>query len=245
MSTVREVLRSSSHSCFASPGDGDERGPRAAAPAALLRDHCGRKPEEGQPAMTGKNSRAPQPRRTRMPQAPAWFRRVPRRSSQNAWPSARVRRLVFARAFGFCESCGTSVIGRPYSIQPRAEQGTGETCRPRPNAVWNLSLLCGSATSPGGCYLLCEQRDQDMHDRGIWLRSWENPRFVPLWLFNPEGPRTRAWLNDDGTYDLEAPVAVTARVCTSDARSGSLSAARQGQETRWRGGGRMSVASEC
>jgi hypothetical protein len=141
-----------------------------------------------------------------MPQAPAWFRRVPRRSSQNPWPSTRVRRLVFARAFGFCESCGISVIGRPYSIAPRVGPGAAVAFRPEANAVWNLILLCGSAASPGGCHLLCEQRDQDMHDRGMWLRAGENPRLVPLWLVNPEGPRIRAWLNDEGTYDVEAPV---------------------------------------
>jgi hypothetical protein len=173
--------------------------------------------------MKGKDSRFSQLRRTGMPHAPAWSRRVPRRSSQDTGPSARVRRLVFARAFGFCESCGISVIGRPYSIQPRVEQGTGGASRPEANAVSNLSLLCGSVTSPGGCHLLCEQRDQDMHDRGMWLRSWESPRLVPLWLFNPEGPRIRAWLNDAGTYDLEAPAGVTARVGPSDGHSESVS----------------------
>jgi hypothetical protein len=29
-------------------------------------------------------------------------------------------------------------------------------------------------------------------------------------LYNPEGPRIRAWLNDEGTYDLEAPVGANA-----------------------------------
>ncbi len=156
--------------------------------------------------MTGKNSRISQLRRTGMPQAPAWSRLVPTRSSPGAGPSARVRRLVFARAFGFCESCGSTVIGRPYSIAPRVERGAGVTSRPGADAVWNAVLLCGSAASPGGCHLLCEQRDPDMHDRGMWLQSWESPRLAPLWLFNPEGPRIRAWLNDQGTYDLEAPV---------------------------------------
>jgi hypothetical protein len=161
--------------------------------------------------MMGKNSRVPRLRRPGMPQDRAWSRRVPTRSSQHAGPSARVRRLVFARAFGFCESCGISVIGRPYSIQPRVEQATGATSRAEANAVWNLTLLCGSAESPGGCHLLCEQRDQDMHDRGMWLCSWESPRRVPLRLFNPEGPRIRAWLNHQGTYDLEAPRELAAR----------------------------------
>ena len=89
--------------------------------------------------MTGKNSRVFQLRRT---------------SSQGTGPSARARRLVFARSFGFCENCGVSVIGRPYSIRPRVGPGTGGTSRAEANAVWNLSLLCGSAASPGGCHLL-------------------------------------------------------------------------------------------
>jgi hypothetical protein len=145
-----------------------------------------------------------------MPQVPAWSRRVPTRSSKGTGPSARVRSLVFARAFGFCENCGTSVIGQPYSIQPRAGQGTVGASRPEAHAVWNLVLLCGSAASPGGCHLLCEQRDQDLHDRGMWLHPWESPRLAALWVSSPEGPRIRAWLNDDGTYDLEAPVGATA-----------------------------------
>lgn len=162
--------------------------------------------------MTGKNSRVSQLRRTGMPHAPAWSRRVPARSAQDAGPSARVRRLVFARAFGFCESCGVSVIGRPYSIRPRVEQGTDGISRTEAGSMWNLTLLCGSVTSPGGCHLLCEQRDQDMYERGMWLHSWQSPRLVPLSLFNPEGPRIRAWLNDEGTYDLEAPAGLTTRV---------------------------------
>jgi hypothetical protein len=160
--------------------------------------------------MTDKSGRLSQFRRTAMPQAPAWSRRVPTRSSQDTGPSPRVRRLVFARAFGFCESCGVSVMGRPYSIQPRVERRTGGISRGEANAVWNLTLLCGSAASSDGCHLLCEQRDQEMHDRGMWLCGWESPRLVPLRLYNPEGPRIRAWLNDEGTYELEAPVGSTA-----------------------------------
>jgi hypothetical protein len=149
--------------------------------------------------------RLPPLRRTGMPQAPDWSLRVPTRSSRDAGPSAPARRLVFARAFGCCESCGTSVIGRPYTIAPRVERGAGGIFRPAANAIWNLSLLCGSAASPGGCYLLREQRDPVTHDRGIWLWPWENPRLVPVQLFDPTGPRIPVWLNDEGTYDFEAP----------------------------------------
>jgi hypothetical protein len=155
--------------------------------------------------MMDSRRRLPPLRRTGMQQAPDWSLRVPTRSSRDAGPSAKVRRLVFARAFGCCESCGTSVIGRPYTIAPRVERAAGGFSRPGVNALWNLSLRCGSATSPGGCHLLCEQQDQDMHDRGIWLWSGENPRLVPVLLLDPEGRRIPVWLNDEGTYDFEAP----------------------------------------
>jgi hypothetical protein len=144
-------------------------------------------------------------RRTGTSQGPDWSLRVPTRSSRDAGPSAKVRRLVFARAFGCCESCGTSVIGQPYTIAPRVERGPGGLSRAGANALWNLTLICGSATTPGGCHRLCDKRDQDLHDRGIWLRSWENPRLAPVLLVSPEGPRIPVWLNDEGTYDFEAP----------------------------------------
>jgi hypothetical protein len=163
--------------------------------------------------------RLPPLRRTGMPQAPDWSLRVPTRSPRDAGPSARARRLVFARAFGCCESCGTSVIGRPYTIAPRVERGAGGIFRAAANAIWNLSLLCGSAASPGGCYLLREQRDPAAHDRGIWLWPWENPRLVPVQLFDPAGPRIPVWLNDEGTYDFEAPAGGPADVPGTHRRS--------------------------
>ena len=146
-------------------------------------------------------------RRTGMPQAADWSLRVPTRTSADTGPSARVCRLVFARAFGCCESCGNTVIGRPYSIQPRVARDAGGISRAGANALSNFSLLCGSAASPGGCHRLCEQRDQDLHDRGIWLQSWEIPRLVPVQLRTPHGPRIPVWLSGEGTYDFEPPAA--------------------------------------
>jgi hypothetical protein len=147
-------------------------------------------------------------RRAGLPKAPDWFRRVPTLPSRDARPSARARRLVFARAFGFCESCGSSVIGRPYTIAPRVAQDTGGY-RAEANAMFNLVLLCGSADSPGGCHRLCEQRDPDLHDRGFWLWSWEDPEITPVLLFNPDGPRIRVWPNDAGTYAFKSALTRT------------------------------------
>ena len=125
--------------------------------------------------------------------------------------SARVRRLVFARAFGFCEGCGTSVIGRPYTIATRVVRDTGGATRADVTALWNLTLLCGSADRPGGCQLLREQQDEQLHERGLWLRWWEDARLAPVWLANPERPRIPVWLNGEGTYDFEAPSGDRAR----------------------------------
>lgn len=156
------------------------------------------------PVMTDRRRHLPPLHRARMPQAADWSLLVPR-SSGDTGPSARIRRLVFARAFGCCESCGSSVIGRPYSIQPRVARDAGGISRAEANALWNFSLLCGSADRPRGCHRLCEQRDQGLHDRGIWLWSWENPRLVPVQLCDQQGPRHPAWLTDEGTYDFEGP----------------------------------------
>ena len=67
------------------------------------------------------------------------------------------------------------------------------------------TVIFGSADRPRGCHRLCEQRDQGLHDRGIWLWSWENPRLVPVQLCDQQGPRHPAWLTDEGTYDFEGP----------------------------------------
>ena len=155
--------------------------------------------------MTDRRRRLRPLRRTGMRQAPDWSLRVPARSPRDTGPSARVRRLVFARAFGCCESCGTNVIGRPYTIAPRVARDAGSASRAEAAAMWNLTLLCGSAASPGGCYRLCEQRDPSLRDRGIWMYSWENPRLVPVQLLDRPGPRIPVWLNDEGTYDFEEP----------------------------------------
>jgi hypothetical protein len=140
-----------------------------------------------------------------MPQPPDWSLRVPIRSSRDAGPTARDRRLVFARAFGRCESCGASVIGRPYTIAARVERDHGGPARAGLGGLWNLTLRCGSAAGPDGCQRRCEERDEDLRERGIWLRPGENPRLVPVWLLAPDGDRVPVWLDDEGTYQFEPP----------------------------------------
>lgn len=105
-----------------------------------------------------------------------------RKPARDTGPSQAVRNLILAREGMQCAACGTSVTGRPRSIQHRQARGMGGTSDPAVNAPSNLVLLCSSATSPGGCHLACEDRDPDMHGRGFWLWSWESPELTAVIL---------------------------------------------------------------
>jgi hypothetical protein len=79
---------------------------------------------------------------------------------------------------------------RWWSIQHRLARGQGGT-----NTLPNMVTLCGSATSPG-CHWLCEQRDEDMLSRGLWLRSHQDPAKEPVVLWDG----TAVYLTSDGGY---------------------------------------------
>jgi 5-methylcytosine-specific restriction protein A len=133
-----------------------------------------------------------------------------RRPARDTGPTAATRRLVCVR-WGFrCAACGISVIGRDWSIQHRSARGMGGTSDPAANAASNLILLCGSATSPGGCHLLCERRDPDMHGRGFWLWSWEDPKTVPVMVASEHGSGVTVWLDDLGGWSAAPPEGVAA-----------------------------------
>jgi hypothetical protein len=116
--------------------------------------------------------------------------------------SARVRVLVRQRDGYACAGCGTSIIGRPHSIYPRRTGGMRATSWPGAYLASNLVVLCGAATSPGGCSLACEQRDPLMHARGLWLWSTEDPAAVPVLRHGSTGPE---WLLPDGAIAYEEP----------------------------------------
>jgi hypothetical protein len=115
-------------------------------------------------------------------------------------PTRETRALVLARDNWQCVGCGQSVGGdwSWWSLQHRVARGVGGG-----NTAENLVTLCGSATSRG-CHLLCEQRNPEMHERGLWLRSDEDPAEVPIVVLTPDGGYTR-WLTPDGLYSAEAP----------------------------------------
>jgi hypothetical protein len=95
-------------------------------------------------------------------------------------PDRSVRELVDERDDWHCACCGNSVYGRPYSRQHRVAKGMGGTSEAWKNRPSNIVLLCGSATSPNGCHLACEQRDERMHELGFWLHSSQRPALEPI-----------------------------------------------------------------
>ena len=124
-----------------------------------------------------------------------------KRSARDTGPSRKVRALVLARDGEACVGCGRHV-GDGYtwwSLQHRVARGVGGD-----NSPCNLVVLCGSATSQG-CHRLCEDRDREMHDRGLWLRSDEDPGLVPVMIASEHGSGVTAWLTEAGTYLFEAP----------------------------------------
>lgn len=101
--------------------------------------------------------------------------REKRTGRRDTGPSRDVRELVDERDDWHCACCGNSVYGRPYSLQHRVARGMGGTSDPAANSPANLITLCGSATSPGGCHLACEQRTERLNPLGFWLWSWQDP----------------------------------------------------------------------
>ena len=111
-----------------------------------------------------------------------------------------MRELVLERDSRQCVGCGKPVGDSTWwSMQHRKARGVGGG-----NSPSNLVVLCGSATSPG-CHRLCEDRDREMHARGLWLRSDEDPAMVPVMIASEHGSGVTAWLTEDGSYVFEAP----------------------------------------
>lgn len=85
----------------------------------------------------------------------------------------------------------------------------GGTSDPEANALPNLTLLCGTATTRGSCHARCEARDPDMHARGFWLYSWETPAAVPI-MAAGEGGQVPLWLTADRKRSAADPGEVAA-----------------------------------
>jgi hypothetical protein len=124
-------------------------------------------------------------------------RTAPRRDTG---PDRAARALVYEREGLRCAACGISLAspGAWRSVQHRLARGQGGG-----NELWNLILLCGSATSPG-CHRKCEDRGGHMNAQGFWLWSWQDPRTEPVMLHGDGGGIT-VWLDGTGGYSTEPP----------------------------------------
>ena len=132
-----------------------------------------------------------------------------RKAPGNTGPSRLVREEVMARDSFRCCGCGVGIIGRDWSMQHRNARGMGGTSREEINSPANLLVLCGLSTTPGSCHLRCEQRDPVMHERGLWLKSWQNPFTEPV-LVAAEHGLLKLWLTADAGYSLVQPDGVAA-----------------------------------
>ena len=122
------------------------------------------------------------------------------RGSGNSGPTATVRRLVLERDGYACVCCGTSVIGRRYSLGHRLRASQGGKAVPS-NLLTFLGLggeLCHGRIDA--------RRDPADEDKGFTVRSFQDPALVPVMFFEPDGSGALVYLLDDGTVSATPPV---------------------------------------
>lgn len=121
---------------------------------------------------------------------------TPQRPRRNTGPSVVTRNAVIERAAGVCERCGQAIRG-DYSIHHRKPRGMGGTNDPAANSPANLVLLCGSATTPGGCHTAVERFRQSAITTGFVVARTADPAKVAIkkhngwFVLNPDGTATR------------------------------------------------------
>lgn len=110
-------------------------------------------------------------------------------------PSRKTLSIVDERAEGNCEFCSRALdlFGKQLSRQHRIPRGMGGSKDPKVNAPSNLIVLCGSATTPGGCHHRAESRRIWAMENGLLLGRHTNPASAPV-LYRGRW----ALLTDDG-----------------------------------------------
>lgn len=123
---------------------------------------------------------------------------------------AALERASYACEVNGCELRGQRGMG--WSMQHRLPRGSGGTRHPGTNRLSNLLVVCGSATTPGGCHNLIEHELRAAAKVVGWLlehcaceRPFDcehAPRHKPVLILR------RRWvlLDDAANYiDVEAP----------------------------------------
>lgn len=118
-----------------------------------------------------------------------------RKGRRNAGPSLAVRELVLARDGFSCVCCGTSVIGRQYSLLRRVSQG--------PDRPENLITVLGWGTEDC-CGRICLFRVRADKAKGYRLAAGTDPANEPMVIFTEDGGAL-VWLTPSGTYCTEPP----------------------------------------
>lgn len=113
-------------------------------------------------------------------------------------PGRATRDLVMERDGFSCVWCGRQLLTGPRSLQHRQARGMGGRPAGDANRPSNLLLLCGTATTPGGCHTWAESRSEEARTAGLWVPSWADPADVPV-LHAQYGP---VLLDDAGGVTL-------------------------------------------
>lgn len=131
---------------------------------------------------------------------PPWLRApspTPADPSPAGIPAA-TRSMVLARAGHRCESCGTSILGTPYSLHHRRPKGMGGTRAATVHSLVNLLALCGSGTT--GCHGLVHLHPTAARDAGYLVHQGASPARVAVLVHDGR----RVLLTAVGTYIEEA-----------------------------------------
>lgn len=150
--------------------------------------------------------RAPLTARTRLERRTPLREASPKRAASSGTPARprdtgpgrATRDLVMERDGYSCAWCGRQLLTGPRSLQHRQARGMGGRPDGDANRPSNLLLLCGSATTPGGCHAWAETRAEEARVAGLWVPSWQDPAEVPV-LHAQYGP---VLLDDAGGVTL-------------------------------------------
>lgn len=133
--------------------------------------------------------RTPLQRKKPMARRAVLVRQQVRKARIDTGPSRAQREQVIDRALGCCEICGRILFdeyGRPTSfprsMHHRQPRGMGGSSRPEVNSPANLLLLCGDATTPGGCHGHVESNRAAAYASGWLVRASADPATVPVLL---------------------------------------------------------------
>ena len=137
-------------------------------------------------------------------------RYTPLRPGKDTGPDEATRKKVYARDGWRCIcGCNTPIARRPHSVghRKRRSQGGG-------NELTNLLTFLGLGINPfdpdDHHARIDSRKDPRDEDRGLTVRSKNDPALIPVILTGADGIDERYWLTPDGRYDPEPPEGVTA-----------------------------------